>query len=72
VDLQLTREEAVVCGALCELGEADAQTISQAVGIPSSGIQSILFDLQEKQIANPLGNAPTMFALVREKAQPVS
>jgi mannose-1-phosphate guanylyltransferase/phosphomannomutase len=72
VDLQLTREEAVVCGALCELGEADAKTISQSVGIPSSGIQSILFDLQEKQIANPLGNAPTMFALVREKAQPVS
>jgi len=72
VDLQLTREEAVVCGALCELGEADAKTISQSVGIPSSGIQSILFDLQEKQIANPLGNALTMFALVREKTRPVS
>ncbi len=72
VDLQLTREEAAVCGALCELGEADAKTISQSAGIPPSVIQSVLLSLQKKQIASPLGKAPSVFVLVQDKTRSTS
>ena len=72
VDLQLTREEAAVCGALCELGEADTKTLSQSVGIPPSVVQSVLLSLQKKQIASPLGKAPLMFALVPDKTRSAS
>jgi len=62
----LTIEEAKVCGALCELSEADANAISRLADVPPSKIDSVLFALQERGMVTSFGDLSKMFALVRE------
>jgi mannose-1-phosphate guanylyltransferase/phosphomannomutase len=62
----LTIEEAKVCGALCELGEADANTISRLTNVPHSRIDSVLFELLERGMVTSFGNLPKVFALARK------
>ena len=63
----LTNEEAKVCGALCELGEADPRTVARFADIPYSRALSILTGLQERGIAVSFGSIPRMYALTREE-----
>lgn len=62
----LTIEQAKVCGALCKLGEADANAISRLADVPRSRIDSVLFALQERGMVASSGDLPKMFALVHE------
>jgi mannose-1-phosphate guanylyltransferase len=64
--LGLTIEEAKACGALCELGEADANAIARLADVPPSRIDSVLFSLQERGMVTSFGDLSKMFALVRE------
>jgi len=64
--LGLTVDEAKVCGALCELGEADANAISRLADVHSSRIDSVLFTLQERGMVTSFGDLSKMFALARE------
>jgi mannose-1-phosphate guanylyltransferase/phosphomannomutase len=64
--LGLTIEEAKVCGALCELGEADVSSIARFAKVPYSTANSILVSLQERGIAISFGNAPKLYALTQE------
>jgi mannose-1-phosphate guanylyltransferase/phosphomannomutase len=65
----LTHEEAKVCGTLCELGEADARTITRFANIHYSRTLSILTVLQERGIAVSFGGIPKMYALAREEVK---
>jgi mannose-1-phosphate guanylyltransferase/phosphomannomutase len=67
--LGLTNEEAKVCGALCELGEADARTITRYADLPFSRVLSILIGLQERGMAVSFGTIPKMYALTREEVK---
>ena len=67
----LTHEEARVCGALSELGEADARTLTRFADIPYSRVLSILIGLQERGIAVSFGSIPKMYALTREEVTDV-
>ena len=64
--LPLTIEEARVCGALCELGEANADAISRLTDVPPSRIESILLTLRERGMVTSFGDLSKMFALARE------
>jgi len=64
--LGLTIEEAKVCGALCELGEADASSVARFAKVPYSTANSTLVSLQERGIAISFGNVPKLYALTQE------
>lgn len=64
--LALTIEQAKVCGALCELGEADANAISRLADVPASRIDLVLLTLQERGMVTSSGDLSKMFALVHE------
>jgi mannose-1-phosphate guanylyltransferase/phosphomannomutase len=63
----LTAEEAKVCGALCELGEADANAVARFANVPYPAARSALTRLQERGIAASFGNAPKVYALARKQ-----
>jgi NDP-sugar pyrophosphorylase family protein len=65
----LTHEEAKVCGALCELGEADARTVTRFTSFSYSKTLSVLTGLQERGIAVSFGSIPKMYALAREEVK---
>jgi mannose-1-phosphate guanylyltransferase/phosphomannomutase len=65
----LTNEEAKVCGALCELGEANARSITRFADIPYSRVLSILIGLEERGMALSFGSIPKMYALTREEVK---
>jgi mannose-1-phosphate guanylyltransferase/phosphomannomutase len=67
--LGLTNEEARVCGTLCELGEADARTITRFADMPYSRTLSILIGLKERGMATSFGSIPKMYALTREEVK---
>ena len=65
-DLGLTAEEARVCAALCELGEADASSVARLARVPHSTTDSILISLQERGIVISIGKAPRVYSLRQE------
>jgi NDP-sugar pyrophosphorylase family protein len=64
--LGLTVEEARVCGALGELGEADASSAALFANVPQSTADSILISLQERGIVTSFGNVPGVYSLAQE------
>jgi mannose-1-phosphate guanylyltransferase/phosphomannomutase len=64
--LGLTVEEARVCGALGELGEADASSVARFANVPESTAASILISLQERGIVISFGNVPRVYSLAQE------
>jgi mannose-1-phosphate guanylyltransferase/phosphomannomutase len=64
--VRLTVEEARVCGVLCELGEADASSVSRFANVPQSTADSILISLQERGIVISFGNVPRVYSLSQE------
>ena len=65
----LTSEEAKVCGALSELGEADSRTVARVANIPYPRTLSILIGLEERGIAASFGSIPKMYALTRDEVR---
>jgi len=63
---RLTVEEIRVCGVLCELGEADASSVSRLANVPQSTADSILISLQERGIAISFGTVPRVYSLSQE------
>lgn len=61
--LGLTSEEGRVLGTLCELGEADAQTISRLASIPRLDATSVLLSLQERGMVASFGDAHKVFSI---------
>jgi NDP-sugar pyrophosphorylase family protein len=62
----LTAEEAMVCAALCELGEADTSSVARLARFPYPTVDSILISLQERGIVISSGNMPRVYSLARE------
>lgn len=61
----LTAEEAKVCGALCELGEAEVDAIARLAKISHPAAQSILAGLKERGITASFGSVPRVYTLAR-------
>ena len=72
VGFGLTNEEARVCGTLCELGEADARTVTRFAHISYSEALAILDGFRERGIAISFGTTPKMYALTQEEGEDVS
>jgi len=60
----LTAEEGRVLCTLCELGQADAETIGLSAAIPRLNIDSVLLALQERGMIVSSGDAPKMFSML--------
>ena len=65
VSLGLSREEGRVCTVLLEIGEADAETIAEGAGIPTSKMDALLSELEKRGMIASLPHTPGMFALAR-------
>jgi acetyltransferase-like isoleucine patch superfamily enzyme len=65
----LTSEEARVCGALSELGEADSKTVARFANIPHPKTLSVLIGLEERGIVSSFENIPKMYALIRDEVR---
>jgi sugar-specific transcriptional regulator TrmB len=64
--LRLTAEEARVCAALCELPEADANSVARFAKVPHSTADSILLGLKERGIVISSGKASKTYSLTQE------
>lgn len=62
----LGKEEGRICGALLELRQANAETISQSARVPLLRARSLLSELRERGIVTSLTRVPGMFALAQE------
>jgi NDP-sugar pyrophosphorylase family protein len=68
--LGLTSEEARLCGALCELGEANAKTVARFARVSQERVSSILLDLEKRGVVASFGDIPKMYSLTKEEARP--
>ena len=66
--LGLSREEAGVCAALSELGQADAETVSRMTRLPVSRMHEILSELQKREMVYSFGDALKMFTLAVQES----
>jgi bifunctional N-acetylglucosamine-1-phosphate-uridyltransferase/glucosamine-1-phosphate-acetyltransferase GlmU-like protein len=64
--LGLTAQEARVCAALCELREANANSVARFAKVPRSAADSILLGLEGRGIVISSGKASKVYSLTQE------